>query len=274
MVSVSSTWKAKPSNLSDLADVHIVESDQDLFAFDPDTVSPERCFCLVRPDDTDPWCSLEVRAIPMTASISRLVLASESTTVEVYLGEDCHEYLQTSTGQKLPDSTDDLQVYLAEFDLRGGPRMLRSLKLRMRLPPEKGDSCWVVALLIGIEERKVQPLRRFDLANLDTMLAGVELSGAAKQFRQLFESFQKSSGPADLLASSVATGAMPVGAKVLPAPSENCFSEEEKTLPVTKKDLRDLEDRLCARIEAVAASQDAKLDQMISLLQHAVASRM
>ena len=153
------------------------------------------------------------------------------------------------------------------------------------------EACWVLALHLGLDHRPASAaFTRFNLQQMNQMLlssaggdADTKLSDKARDFKQLFESFQKSPSalgmaapamfsPASLMSSAPTLGSLlahqnitdqmrkaSVGHRQEPARELCCSS--------CCKDLQALEERLLKKLDDHQKAQNEKLDKIISLLE-------
>lgn len=150
------------------------------------------------------------------------------------------------------------------------------------------DSCWILKFTI-VQKNKDTSLNnfnRFNLQSLDTMLQkdNVKLSNNAQEFKQLFESFQKSGPPSAMLGmmqglpQNFGSAAQ---ALILAKPSGDTTVDDssiDSAMPSSgdKSKVHDcdqcsfqmseMEKRLMSKIEELERTQNEKLDKIISLL--------
>ena len=128
--------------------------------------------------------------------------------------------------------------------------------------PANQDSFWILSIMIVTKNcpeicssqssSKLPSLNNFDMANLDCLLKhqDIELSDKAKDFKKLFETFQKTK---QVDAPSTMENPMEIHLKML----ENQLMQRvcEENAKILKK------------MEEMEARQNAKLDKIIALLE-------
>ena len=154
------------------------------------------------------------------------------------------------------------------------------------------EACWVLALHLGLDLRPASAaFTRFNLQQMNQMLlsssaggdADTKLSDKARDFKQLFESFQKSpSGlalaapamfsPASLMSSAPSLGSLLAQQNITDQMREAsvCHRQEpsrELCCSNCCKDLQALEERLSKKLDDHQKAQNEKLDKIISLLE-------
>ncbi len=152
----------------------------------------------------------------------------------------------------------------------------------------------------------------FNMSRLDAMLGGVDLSERARDFKKLFSDFQQHGGaaagaggagggnfgalPQSLLLAAASAGAKNfssvANARPAPRPGEDAALNGTGSLhglgeghggveaaaasgdvAATKQDLLEVERRVSAKMERLAAEQEAKMDRIICLLEGMGASK-
>merc|ERR1711976_767403 len=106
---------------------------------------------------------------------------------------------------------------------------------------------------------------RFNLQNLDSMLKkdNIELSDKAKEFKQLFENFQKSAPPTMQILGNGGLSNLPPNLDLKQfqqgssLPKSNCDCETK---------IKELETRIFTKLEEMEKKQNEKLDLIINLL--------
>ncbi len=281
MFRLSSSFTHDPAALQRGMTVH---DDGRNLQFDPDSVSLETCFALSRPQDDDEnlrtHCNLVLTQCGDPGSrrtrrnISRIVMVSSFRRAEAHR-VDSGEYVATFKARLLEDSEPDMEMWLADMDVKG--LELKSVELRFPSPP---DSIWVMSFQVGLDEETSLPSSsgKFNLNRLDSMLGGSELSDKAKDFKKLFTDFQHGAAvfPGLSLMSLGANMPSPpvnsdgaVTASTCKGDSSAQKSDSNSGLDavITKRDLEELESRLNARLAAFALDQNAKLNRIINLLE-------
>ena len=153
-----------------------------------------------------------------------------------------------------------------------------------------GDSCWILKFTIvqKIKDTSLNNFNRFNLHSLDSMLQkdNVKLSNNAQEFKQLFETFQKSGPPSTML--GLMHGGLPqnfesAAQSLILAKSSGDTTEDTSIINSAIPSSRDkskvlhdcdqcsfqmseMEKRLKTKIEELERTQNEKLDKIISLL--------
>jgi hypothetical protein len=155
------------------------------------------------------------------------------------------------------------------------------------------DQCWVLALHLGLEKSttKNSMPTRFNLQEMNRMLdsgsGDAKLSDKAREFKQLFENFQKSQPSSLIAAQSSYFSPVLVGPHLgsFIAANQSKFIQSEMTnqpvasaiaaesLPTQgacvscSKELQMIEERLMKKIEDIQKVQNEKLDRILFLLE-------
>jgi hypothetical protein len=190
----------------------------------------------------------------------------------------------------LDDSDPDMILFLVEVDFS-------KLKLSNFCVKLTGleDKCWILALHLGLNRSQPPsfPLSttRFNLQEMNQLLGDEKLSEKAKEFKQLFENFQKSQ-PGSMLAAQ--TSFFPPAAMTIPPQSsflpmaipsqlgsflssqsqlslsepnsEQKLSQSEKPCEHCSIELQKIEERLTKKIDDLHKIQNEKLDKITALL--------
>ena len=92
------------------------------------------------------------------------------------------------SGEWLAGDGPDLSIYSVhlciERDVDG---------LALRLPNAPSDGIWIFSVVVGSSRKRTTTTSAtFNLANVDAMIGGAELTDRAKDFKKMFEGFQRS----------------------------------------------------------------------------------
>jgi len=109
---------------------------------------------------------------------------------------------------------------------------------------------------------------RFNLQNLDSMLKkdNIELSDKAKEFKQLFENFQKSAPPTMQILGNGGLSNLPSNLDLKQLQQGSNLSKSNCDFCETK--IKDLETRIFTKLEDMEKKQNEKLDLIINLLNN------
>ena len=156
------------------------------------------------------------------------------------------------------------------------------------------EACWVLALHLGLDHRPASAaFTRFNLQQMNQMLlsssgggdADTKLSDKARDFKQLFESFQKSPSGLALAAppmfspalaappmfspASLMSSAPTLGSLLAQQSKTDHRQEPSRELCCSNccKDLQALEERLSKKLDDHQKAQNEKLDKIIALLE-------
>ena len=231
--------------------------------FDEETLDAANCTQLNRPDsmpETEPL-NLCIDLKDPTRVICGLIIVSQSKRIELFQGsiENPGSYQKTLTGTISEESDDDFKVFTINETLS------ENLQNRILLKfPGIENSCWILSL--NVVFRVVKPsFDRFDLQNLDPNLP---LSDKAKDFKKLFETFQKTKSPSlmippssDLMMAKLDPESIKsmISAQALPNKNQKTDHECDKCIQRIDRFEKEIRQRLDA--------QDAKLDEILSLLK-------
>ena len=167
------------------------------------------------------------------------------------------------------DSDDEFQVYRVDEPMKNITIQNLLLKFQTKLQ----TSCWILKIILVIEDHEPNNIqKRFDIQSLDAMLNkdNVELSDKAKEFKQLFENFQKTTPPSLMLGipPNISNTNMAIAQSLLSSNS----NLESKTLDSNNQcdrcciKMLELEKRLNSKLEDMDRRQNEKLDQILTLL--------
>ncbi len=276
-IKIQSNWTVPSADKTLRQCLRIVEDGRE---FDPDSVKPENCVQLVKSDGNSN-CQLSLE-LPPNQGFSQFNLASQSKRCEVFEGssESPGAYLTTLTGTLLgktsasKDSShclnhcsfgfsDDSDEELVVFSIQGSLKSLSSTnKVSLKLTGVQ-ESCWILGIEVSIVPLKPN-CDRFNLSKLNSVLdEGGELSDKAKDFKMLFETFQKSKPPSMMMAMQKPT-----------LNNTEIFQSMTKTVEQSKPEV-DIDqcqhcgkrfDALERRIQELEARQNEKLDRILSLM--------
>ena len=244
---VSSNWSSTPEVDSCIQ----VLNEGEFKGFSDDLIDPTKCCQLdSKSDNSKPPQLLVTLKHPSQKVISRICLVSQCKRIEVYTGDldNAGQYLKTSTGTLSEESDDDFKVYINDVEIEGSGHNQITIKLI-----GVQDTCWILSMIIV---SKMSMLRndRFNISAMNSMLdQDIQLSDKAKDFKKLFETFQQSKPPGlDPMELMKSIPLSPV------APTHDCQSCTEQ--------IQSLEKRVMNRLDIMERNQNAKLDQILSLL--------
>jgi len=185
LLSISSNWTTN----SDLEKCSTIFKDSDFQDFNEEDLDASNCVQLTRPNSCLDSPQVSVSLKESDRYISRLILISQSKRIEVSEGtfENPGSYIQTLTGKLSEDSDDDFKVYTIQNQLEKSKTSQLNLKLT-----GIQDSCWILNLVVITMPTEKIASDRFNLTGLNPDLA---LSDNAKDFKKLFETFQKTNSP-------------------------------------------------------------------------------
>lgn len=185
LLSISSNWTTN----SDLEKCSTIYKDSDFQDFNEEDLDASNCVQLTRPNSCLDSPQVSVSLKESDRYISRLILISQSKRIEVSEGtfENPGSYIQTLTGKLSEDSDDDFKVYTIQNQLEKSKTSQLNLKLT-----GIQDSCWILNLVVITMPTEKIASDRFNLTSLNPDLA---LSDNAKDFKKLFETFQKTNSP-------------------------------------------------------------------------------
>ena len=202
MISVTSTWDAVAANgssnalQSSIRTVSAKETND--FKFDADSmVDFESCAQLTKPSNCHEKCNLMITSKHLP--LSRIILVSESKRAEICDGKT-KEYKFTKPGELLDDSDPDMIMFKNDIVLE--KPYTTSVELYLTGIEE---TCWLLGVFVfTLETESIPPnlngflgigqQKTFNLEQMNSLLKETELSGNAKSFKDLFETFQKT-GP-------------------------------------------------------------------------------
>ena len=166
------------------------------------------------------------------------------------------------------DSDDEFQVFsinesIEEFNLK---------KMLLKFTNVQ-NSCWILKFVIvtksmGISQPSLlEP--RFNLHNLDSMLKkeNIELSDKAKEFKQLFENFQKSAPPTMQILGNGGLTNLPPSLDLKQLQGSN-LPKSEANCDFCQTKIKELETRIFTKLEDMEKKQNEKLDLIINLLSN------
>merc|ERR1712062_27706 len=243
---VSSNWSSTPEVNSCIQ----VLSEGEFKGFSDDLIDPTKCCQLdSKSDNSKPPQLLVTLKHPSQKVISRICLVSQCKRIEVYTGDldNAGQYLKTSTGTLSEESDDDFKVYINDVEIEGSGHNQITIKLI-----GVQDTCWILSLII-VSKTSMLKNDRFNLSAMNSMLdQDIQLSDKAKDFKQLFETFQQSKPPG--LDPMELMKSIPISS----ATNHDCQSCTEQ--------IQSLEKRVMNRLEIMESKQNEKLDQILSLL--------
>ena len=309
-IKIETNW----STTSALSKCIGVVNETDFKGINHDDVEAENCVECKQPEDTKDPLRLSLTLSDPNKVISRICVISQSKRIEIHEGdlENSGSYIMTVSGsllgkktsmpsafQKrlyytkfldffcLDDSDDDFLVYNIDETLNTISLFPRIL---LKFTNIVGDSCWILKFTIvqKIKDTSLNNFNRFNLHSLDSMLQkdNVKLSNNAQEFKQLFETFQKSGPPSTML--GLMQGGLPqnfesAAQSLIFAKSSGDTTEDTSIINSAIPSSRDkskvlhdcdqcsfqmseMEKRLKTKIEELERAQNEKLDKIISLL--------
>lgn len=247
MNKISSNW----NSASDIEKCAEITKDSDFKGFQEESLDASNCIQLTRPEQCQDSLYLTIKVEDLQV-ISRIVLVGQSKRVEIFAGSwtDPGPYLKTICGTLSEDSDDDFKVFLFN-DLIQDPK---HSQITLKLTGIQ-DSCWLLNMIIVTSQSSFNP-DRFDLSNLSPDLL---LSDKAKDFKKLFETFQKTKPP-----SLIPTQADPEILKsMMSMRSQIPEHKNSKGCDECLAKLDSLEKKILDRLD----QQDAKLNHILDILQ-------
>jgi hypothetical protein len=174
------------------------------------------------------------------------------------------------------DSDPDMILFLLKIDFS---KSKLSSNFVIKLTGLATDQCWILALHLGLEKSTTTNSipRRFNLQEMNQILEGgsgdAKLSDKAREFKQLFETFQKTQ-PALLIGAQSPFFSPPLVGPHLESLMTSNQSETSSESPLTKRscdncvtELKLIEERLTKKIEDFQKVQNEKLDRILLLLE-------
>jgi len=284
-IKIETNW----STTSSLSKCIGVVNETDFKGINHDDVEAENCVECKQPEDTKDPLRLSLTLSDPNKVISRICVISQSKRIEIHEGdlENSGSYIMTVSGSLLDDSDDDFLVYNIDETLNTISLLPRIL---LKFTNIVGDSCWILKFTIvqKIKDTSLNNFNRFNLHSLDSMLQkdNVKLSNNAQEFKQLFETFQKSGPPSTML--GLMQGGLPqnfesAAQSLILAKSSGDTTEDisiiNSAIPSSKDkskvlhdcdqcsfQMSEMEKRLKTKIEELERTQNEKLDKIISLL--------
>lgn len=284
-IKIETNW----STTSALSKCIGVVNETDFKGINHDDVEAENCVECKQPEDTKDPLRLSLTLSDPNKVISRICVISQSKRIEIHEGdlENSGSYIMTISGNLLDDSDDDFLVYNIDETLNTISLFPRIL---LKFTNIVGDSCWILKFTIvqKIKDTSLNNFNRFNLHSLDSMLQkdNVKLSNNAQEFKQLFETFQKSGPPSTML--GLMQGGLPqnfesAAQSLIFAKSSGDTTEDTSIINSAIPSSRDkskvlhdcdqcsfqmseMEKRLKTKIEELERTQNEKLDKIISLL--------
>ena len=244
---VSSNWSSTPEVNSCIQ----VLSEGEFKGFSDDLIDPTKCCQLDSKSENAKHPQLLVTLKhPSQKVISRICLVSQCKRIEVYTGDldNAGQYLKTSTGTLSEESDDDFKVYINDVEIEGSGHNQITIKLI-----GVQDTCWILSTII-VTKMSMLKNDRFNISAMNSMLdQDIQLSDKAKDFKKLFETFQQSKPPGldpmELMKSIPLSPA---------ATNHDC--------QLCTEQIQSLEKRVINRLDIMERNQNAKLDQILSLL--------
>lgn len=284
-IKIETNW----STTSALSKCIGVVNETDFKGINHDDVEAENCVECKQPEDTKDPLRLSLTLSDPNKVISRICVISQSKRIEIHEGdlENSGSYIMTVSGSLLDDSDDDFLVYNIDETLNTISLFPRIL---LKFTNIVGDSCWILKFTIvqKIKDTSLNNFNRFNLHSLDSMLQkdNVKLSNNAQEFKQLFETFQKSGPPSTML--GLMQGGLPqnfesAAQSLILAKSSGDTTEDisiiNSAIPSSRDkskvlhdcdqcsfQMSEMEKRLKTKIEELERTQNEKLDKIISLL--------
>jgi len=185
------------------------------------------------------------------------------------------------------DSDPDMILFLLEIDFS---RLKLWSNFVVKLTGLATDQCWVLALHLGLEKSTTTNSipTRFNLQEMNRILEGgsgdAKLSDKAREFKQLFETFQKTQ-PASLIGPFFSPPIVGPHLESLMTSNQSKLimseitnqsvtAETSSESPLTKQscdscvtELKLIEERLTKKIEDFQKVQNEKLDRILFLLE-------
>lgn len=285
IIKIETNW----STTSALSKCIGVVDETDFKGINHDDVEAVNCVECKQPEDTKDPLRLSLTLSDPNKVISRICVISQSKRIEIHEGdlENSGSYITTVSGSLLDDSDDDFLVYNIDETLNTISLFPRIL---LKFTNIVGDSCWILKFTIvqKIKDTSLNNFNRFNLHSLDSMLQkdNVKLSNNAQEFKQLFETFQKSGPPSTML--GLMQGGLPqnfesAAQSLILAKSSGDTTEDTSIINSAIPSSRDkskvlhdcdqcsfqmseMEKRLKTKIEELERTQNEKLDKIISLL--------
>ena len=256
---ISSNWTSNP----DIEKCFEGLNEEGFKGFSDDLIDPAKC-CQLSPNNeiTKPPQLLVTLKQPSQKVISRICLVSQCKRIEVYTGdlENSGQYLKTSTGTLSEESDDDFKVYINDVEIEDSVHSQITIKLI-----GVQNACWILSLII-VSKPSMLKNDRFNLSAMNSMLdQDIQLSDKAKDFKKLFETFQQSKPPGldpmALMNQELDPMQLMKSIPMAPPPTNHdCQSCTEQ--------IQSLEKRIMNRLDTMERNQNAKLDQILTLLNN------
>lgn len=243
VVKISCNW----DETLDISKCCSIISEREFHGFNEDSLDASNCVQIDQcsagsnPDPLQLNISLEKDAI------SRLVLVSQCKRIEIFNASGSGAYIKTMNGTLSDASEDDFKVFTID-DVLDTPG-ISEIVVKMTGVLE---SCWILNVVIVTAPMIMNKFDRFDLSSINPDLP---LSDKAKDFKKLFETFQKTS-------SIPPTDPHPDMIK-----SMMSMSTIQNVQQHDCKDCASKIDALEAKIMLKFEEQDAKLSEILNLLK-------
>lgn len=247
-VEVSSSWSFDENAMN-----RCIKGTQEDIAFSVDDIVPESCVQFI-PNDPETPCVLYLKATT-PVRLSEIHILSECRRFELFSDMD-GEYVNTYVGELIEDASDvDMSVFLTKIHL--GKSSLQRCTLKC---VGIQTSIWVLSFQVRwSSEDAVHLTQRFDMSKVDSLLAGAELTDKAKEFKKLFDTFQSTKPPSLEKPFSIS--------QEQSSASSNALTFQPEHLLMFESRLRDVERRICDKIDAIEQRQNEKLEKIIKLLE-------
>ena len=187
-VNITTNWTVN----TDLNKCSKTCSESDFQGFNEEDLDASNCVQITRPNAGSEPPQISISLVESNKFITRLIFVSQSKRIEVFQGtfENPGSYIKTISGNLCEDSEDDFKVYKINEHLQESKKSQMNIKLTGIT-----DSCWILTLIIVTQIHK-RSADRFDLTSINPDL---NLSDNAKDFKKLFETFQKTNTPSNMM---------------------------------------------------------------------------